>query len=236
MHHEDDLDDTVVRPARRRAAEPDDLGDTVGSAARPAAGTWGSVGSGLPGAPAGSDGASAAGSDGASASASAQRSNPAARWTPSVPVPAVRIGDRVHRLDRPVVVGRRPTSPRVVPGAAPELVTVASPTGLVSSSHVRFSAAGTSTVVDDLGSTNGTVIRPAGAPPHRMPSGASMVVLTGTVVDIGDGNGIEVLSPFTRAVPPVVARPSDRWPSDTSSPGPSPDPGPSRTPESDPEP
>jgi hypothetical protein len=146
------------------------------------------------------------------------------------PVPSIRIGTRVFRLDRPVLVGRRPGLPRVVRGPVPELVTVPSPTGRVSSSHVLFHASGPTAVVDDLGSTNGTTVRPPGAPPHRMPAGASMVVLTGTVVDIGDGSTIEVLSPFLRSVPPGDRASSGSWPS------PPPSPGPSRTPESDPEP
>ena len=118
-------------------------------------------------------------------------------------VPSIRIGARVLRLDRPVVVGRRPSPPRVVQGPVPELATVPSPGGVVSSSHVVFHAAGSTAVVDDLHSTNGTVVRAPGAPAHRMPAGASMVVLTGTVVDIGDGATIEVLSPYLRSVPPV---------------------------------
>jgi hypothetical protein len=136
-------------------------------------------------------------------------------------VPSVRLGDRVFRLDRPVLVGRRPALPRVVTGPVPELVTVPSPTGLVSSSHVLVHVAGSTAVVDDLHSTNGTVVRAPGARPHRMPSGASMVVLTGTVVDIGDGNTFEVLSPFVRSVPPGGRESSGPWPSPPSSPGPS---------------
>jgi hypothetical protein len=140
---------------------------------------------------------------------------------PRPPAPSVRIGDRVLRLDRPVLVGRRPTLPRVVHGPVPELVTVASPAGLVSSSHLLLHSAGSSAVVDDLHSTNGTTIRPPGAPPHRMPAGASIVVLTGTVVDIGDGNTIEVLSPFVRSVPPGGRDPSGPTPVLPSAPGPS---------------
>jgi hypothetical protein len=140
---------------------------------------------------------------------------------PRPAVPSVRFGDRVFRLDRPVLVGRRPALPRVVTGPVPELVTVPSPSGLVSSSHVLVHAAGSTAVVDDLHSTNGTVVRAPGARPHRMPSGASMVVLTGTVVDIGDGNTFEVLSPFVRSVPPGGRESSGPWPSPPSSPGPS---------------
>lgn len=117
-------------------------------------------------------------------------------------VPSIRVGGRVVRLDRPVVVGRRPGLPRVVRGPTPELLTVPSPTGQVSGSHLLLHAAGETAVVDDLHSTNGTVIRPPGGTPHRMASGTSNVVLTGTVVEIGDGNTIEILSPFTRLTPP----------------------------------
>ena len=122
---------------------------------------------------------------------------------PRARVPSIRIADRVIRLDRPVVVGRRPALPRVVRGPEPELVVVRSPSGQVSSSHVAFHAEGEAAVVDDLHSTNGTVVRPAGAAAYRMPSGASIVALTGTVVEIGDGIGIEILSPHLRVTPPV---------------------------------
>jgi hypothetical protein len=122
---------------------------------------------------------------------------------PRARVPSIRVADRVIRLDRPVVVGRRPALPRVVRGPEPELVVVRSPSGQVSSSHVAFHAEGEAAVVDDLHSTNGTVVRPAGAAAYRMPSGASIVALTGTVVEIGDGIGIEVLSPHLRVTPPA---------------------------------
>ncbi|MDP4333173.1 hypothetical protein Q7F20_07300 [Curtobacterium sp. A7_M15] len=120
---------------------------------------------------------------------------------PTTRVPSVRIGDRVIRLDHPVIVGRRPALPRVLRGAAPELVSVPSSRGQVSSSHVMLHAEGEAAVVDDLRSTNGTVVRPPGSAPFRMPAGASNVVLTGTVVEIGDGNVIEVLSPHLRVAP-----------------------------------
>lgn len=117
-------------------------------------------------------------------------------------VPSIRVGDSRHRLDRPVVIGRRPALPRIVTGPEPLLVTVPSPLGQVSSSHLLVHAEGDVAVIQDLRSTNGTVIRPAGAPPYRMAAGASIVALTGTVVEIGDGIAIEVLSPHLRATPP----------------------------------
>jgi hypothetical protein len=196
---EDQLDDTVLRAAGTRGLDSGSSGS----------GSSGSVSSGSgafdPDRPddglddtvlgAGRHRAPAAPAAPASSTPDVERALPA-------PVPSIRIGTRTIRLDHPVVVGRRPGLPRVVQGPVPELVTVPSPTGLVSSSHVRFHASGPTAVIDDLHATNGTVVRAPGAPPHRMPAGASMVVLTGTVVDIGDGATIEVLSPYLRSVPP----------------------------------
>jgi hypothetical protein len=135
---------------------------------------------------------------------------------PRARVPSIRIADRVIRLDRPVVVGRRPALPRVVRGPEPELVVVRSPSGQVSSSHVAFHAEGEAAVVDDLHSTNGTLVRPAGAAAYRMPSGASIVALTGTVVEIGDGIGIEILSPHLRVTPPADDFPTSPPPRSTT--------------------
>jgi hypothetical protein len=96
-------------------------------------------------------------------------------------------------LDAPVLVGRRPVPQRVADGAAPRLVTVASPTAEVSSTHVRIEQSGDAVVVTDLRSTNGTVVTgPAGA--RRLRPGESVVVLAGARVDIGDGNIIEITS------------------------------------------
>lgn len=215
MRDDDDIDDTVVRrPVSARPGPDDDVfGDTV---IRP------------PAVPRADDSASDVSASGDTASDDTVVRSPArpgaerdargrgephlqadplgstAPPMPSAPVrrvPSIRIGDRVLRLDRPVIIGRRPSLPRVLRGPVPELVTVPSASGQVSSSHVLVHAEGEAAVVDDLRSTNGTVVRPAGAAPFRMPAGASNVVLTGTVVEIGDGNVIEVLSPHLRVAP-----------------------------------
>ncbi|MCS6560930.1 MULTISPECIES: FHA domain-containing protein [Curtobacterium] len=145
---------------------------------------------------------------------------PAVPTAPTARVPSIRIGDRTFRLDHPVVIGRRPSLPRVTRGPQPELVTVRSAYGQVSSSHVRMHAEGEAVVVQDLRSTNGTVVRPAGAPAYRMASGASIVALTGTVVEIGDGNAIEVLSPYLRVAPTAEGLPPvPPWPSDQTAHG-----------------
>lgn len=198
------LGDTVIRPAAGATDQPpaavDDVDpeDTVVRVpARPGAGPSPFLGA-APGLPA----------------------VPAVPAAPTARVPSIRIGDRTFRLDHPVVIGRRPSLPRVTRGPQPELVTVRSTYGQVSSSHVRMHAEGEAVVVQDLRSTNGTVVRPAGAPAYRMASGASIVALTGTVVEIGDGNAIEVLSPYLRVAPTAEGLPPvPPWPSDQTAHG-----------------
>lgn len=205
----DALDDTVIRAAPTVPGRPD-IGADDDTVIRPAAAPrpTDALDDTVVRAPTRPD-------DGATASVGAEPRLQAVPAAPQTRVPSIRIGDRVLRLDRPVIVGRRPTLPRILRGATPELVTVPSAAGQVSSSHVLVHAEGEATVVDDLRSTNGTVVRPAGAAPFRMPSGASNVVLTGTVVEIGDGNVIEVLSPYHRVAPTAGDLPPlPTWPSD----------------------
>lgn len=188
--HDDDTEDTVIRP---RSLPPharglsDPFGDTV---IRRAATSEPQPSSGPSGEPDASPVLPAVPSRGGSTQVRDR-------------VPSIRVGERRLRLDRPVVIGRRPALPRIVSGPEPLLVTVPSPLGQVSSSHLQVHAEGDVAVVQDLRSTNGTVVRPAGAPPYRMPAGASIVALTGTVVEIGDGIAIEILSPHLRATPPA---------------------------------
>ena len=178
QHDEDQLDDTVLRASLRHPgdADADPLDDTVvrpGRHRSPAS----SPASPSPSAPSPSVPSPSVPSPSAAVPApalpAAPRLGPGAGTGPDlspvaspdlgidipVPVPSVRVNGRVYRLDRPVVVGRRPGPPRVVQGAAPQLVTVPSPGGVVSSSHVLFHAAGSTAVVDDLRATNGTVVR-----------------------------------------------------------------------------
>ncbi|MBD8609463.1 FHA domain-containing protein [Frigoribacterium sp. CFBP 13729] len=110
-------------------------------------------------------------------------------------VHALRVGGEAHRLEGPVVVGRRPAAPRVPTGAPIVLVVVPSPTGEVSGSHVRVEQVGATVVVTDLRSTNGTVVTMPGRLPVTLRQGESSVVLAGTIVDVGDGNLLEILPP-----------------------------------------
>ena len=96
-----------------------------------------------------------------------------------------------YLLDAPLLIGRRPTALRVASGREPRLVSVPSPDQEVSATHVRIEQEGDAVVVTDLRSTNGTVLTIAGERVRLRP-GQSQVVLTGTAVDIGDGNIIEI--------------------------------------------
>jgi hypothetical protein len=104
-----------------------------------------------------------------------------------------RIGRTVVWLDAVCYVGRRPSSPRIVYGKMPRLVRVASPAQEVSSTHIELRQLGASVVATDMRSTNGSVIFPPGGVQTKLRQGESVVVAPGTLVDIGDGNVIEIL-------------------------------------------
>jgi hypothetical protein len=112
-------------------------------------------------------------------------------------------------LDVPAFIGRRPILPRVPGVLVPRLVRVPSPLQEVSGTHVEVSQQGTSVVVTDLKSTNGTIVRMPGVPPLKLRQGESVVVLPGTLIDIGDGNVLEIL-PMRRLIAPSGA-PGERF-------------------------
>jgi hypothetical protein len=55
-------------------------------------------------------------------------------------------------------------------------------------------------IVTDLKSTNGTIVAIPGFSAQKLRQGESVVVSAGTVVDIGDGNLVEIL-PVERIAP-----------------------------------
>lgn len=134
---------------------------------------------------------------------------------PAQPAPTVRsvhsfrIGDRTPvSLDIPAIVGRHPRAPRIPGRELPRLVRVSSPLNEVSGTHLQLRQNGASVVVTDLRSTNGTIVRMPGARPLKLRQGESVVVRPGTLIDIGDGNVLEILAPPRLAVPidPVPGR------------------------------
>jgi hypothetical protein len=115
----------------------------------------------------------------------------------AIPAPAFygfRMGSSATvLLDAIAYIGRRPSAPRVVRGGRSRLVRVQSPTHEVSSTHIELRQLGSTVVVHDLKSTNGTRIGVPGMPVRSLRPGESLVVMVGTLIDIGDGNVIEIL-------------------------------------------
>ncbi|TFC58873.1 MULTISPECIES: FHA domain-containing protein [unclassified Cryobacterium] len=99
----------------------------------------------------------------------------------------------VVRLGAVYRIGRSPRPRRIQPGERLELIVVASATALVSANHLEIRQDGDAVVVTDLGSTNGTLVHFPLGRTQRLRFGASLTVLPGTTVDIGDGNLIEIL-------------------------------------------
>ncbi|WP_165069951.1 FHA domain-containing protein [Marisediminicola senii] len=130
-----------------------------------------------------------------------------------MPAPA----DHLHRiavnagapleLDVPTIIGRRPSGPRVPGPVAPRLLTVTSSTSAVSATHLTVHQRGSSVVVTDMHSTNGTVVTMPGLAPVLLRPGESIVAVPGTLVNIGDGNIVEILpDPRLVANPRSTAR------------------------------
>jgi hypothetical protein len=108
-------------------------------------------------------------------------------------------------LDQPVYLGRKPSVPRIHPGGVPLLVTLDSPEREVSSTHLELSTVGGAIVASDMKSTNGSVLRVPGSEPRALLGGESAVVTPGTVIELGDGNLIELLAPDQDAAEPARA-------------------------------
>lgn len=94
---------------------------------------------------------------------------------------------RVVELERPVIIGRRPKSTRTTGADLPTLVAVDSPDQDISRSHVEIRAEGEHVLVTDLDTTNGTVLLRGGNEPVRLHPNEPTMVVTGDVLDLGDG-------------------------------------------------
>ena len=97
-----------------------------------------------------------------------------------------------HQLNKTIILGRLPAAP-LRGGQGVNLVMVASPEGLVSSTHARVEVQGDVVVVTDLRSTNGTRVIIPGQPTVLLAPGDSMALGVGAIIDLGDGNRLEVL-------------------------------------------
>ena len=186
-----DLDDTVARPPRARTSAvrlPDDLEDTVTVPRARRAVPPALIEPPAPLAPPAPD----------------LTENVWLQPVPERPRPfRLRLADgTLVPLDQPVYLGRKPSVPRIHPGGIPLLVTLDSPQREVSSTHLELTTVGGTIVASDTKSTNGSVLRVPGAAPRTLLGGESAVVTPGTVIELGDGNLIELLAPDPDAEPP----------------------------------
>ena len=171
-----DLDDTVRSAARQAPPAAPDLDDTI-------------VGTPITAAPVSTPSAFDARPNDTAPMPSAVVAEPVS------PRYGFRIGPngRTVLLDVAVYIGRAPGSPRIQNGILPKLVKVPSPRGEVSATHLEIRQLATSIIVTDLRSTNGSTVSVPGSAPRSLRQGEAMVVSPGTLVDIGDGNVIEIL-------------------------------------------
>lgn len=184
---DDDLDDTVIVPPRAQVSDlPPDVADTV-IPMRPKQRIDHATGEPIPEA------------------ITVGTSQPDVVETAFY---AFRVGvsSEAVLLDVPCYVGRRPSAPRIARARAPKLLQVASPLKEVSASHVELRQVGASVIVTDLKSTNGSIVMIPGSVPRTLRQGESVVVSPGTLVDIGDGNILQVL-PMQRRTTPTERQP-----------------------------
>ncbi|MDR1078590.1 MAG: FHA domain-containing protein [Propionibacteriaceae bacterium] len=104
---------------------------------------------------------------------------------------ALSNGER-YPLDQPVIIGRKPRSPRFSNQDVPRLIAVNGPRQDISRSHLKIALEDWSVMVSDLGSTNGTVLRRAGQPDRRLQAAEQVVAQTGDLYDLGDGVTVSI--------------------------------------------
>ncbi|GAA1975162.1 hypothetical protein GCM10009718_09030 [Isoptericola halotolerans] len=96
-------------------------------------------------------------------------------------------GGQAVELDRDVVVGRRPRTSTTSADRIPRLVTVTSPQHDISRSHVEVTLEEWHVLVEDLATTNGTMLLRPGQEPRRLHPHQKEIVADGDVVELGDG-------------------------------------------------
>jgi hypothetical protein len=102
-------------------------------------------------------------------------------------------------LDVPAIVGRRPGTSRLPESPQPRRVVVPPECREVSGRHARFDQVGDSILVTDLGSSNGIVVHLPSGSTQRLRPGESSVVLLGSVISLGDGIDITLLTAPTQS-------------------------------------
>ena len=87
----------------------------------------------------------------------------------------------------PVEAPAAPASTGRIRANLPHLIAVESPQQDISRSHLEIRPEGDTVVVIDLHTTNGSTLLRPGADPMRLHPGEQTLVLSGDVVDLGDG-------------------------------------------------
>jgi len=112
----------------------------------------------------------------------------AARTADAVTGPRIRLSSgQIVALDRTVVIGRRPRATRSSGATLPHLVAVDSPQQDISRSHLEIRPETDAVVVLDLHTTNGSTLLRPGTDPVRLHPGEQTIVVSGDVIDLGDG-------------------------------------------------
>jgi hypothetical protein len=132
-----------------------------------------------------------------------RRSSAATKTAAQVPTGyRLRMADGVIvGLDLTVYLGRDPSVPRIASDRRVRLVAVPSADKQVSATHLELRTAGDTVVATDMLSTNGSIITVPGSASRTLLRGESAVVTPGTVIDLGDGNVLEVLGADRSAAP-----------------------------------
>jgi hypothetical protein len=93
-----------------------------------------------------------------------------------------------------VVLGRAPTIGKLSGGRVPRLVVIGAGDPDISRSHLRVALEGGTVVVTDLDSRNGTHVVAPGRLPVKLRPAEPTPVLTETVIDLGGGWTIQVVT------------------------------------------
>lgn len=109
--------------------------------------------------------------------------SPDAAWRP----PRLLVpGQASVVLDRSAIIGVRPRFTRAQDGKVPLLITVDSPKGEISRSHLEFRLEGRTLLAVDLNSTNGTILLREGCDPVRLHPNDPSILVPGDRIDLGD--------------------------------------------------
>lgn len=104
----------------------------------------------------------------------------------SRPQGMLRLPDGRHLpIDAQMIIGRSPRAERSEGWALPTLVKIEGASSDVSRNHARIGVEGWNVVIEDLGSTNGTVILATDGTIRRLRGGETALLSAGVVVDLG---------------------------------------------------